>query len=190
MKIYLIRHGETLSGKKHLYLGATDEDLSLEGTESIRKNIQKNMYPKKDNMLLYASSLLRAKHTLTLIYGNASYSALSYFNEIDFGVFELHSYAELKDDAEYQRWISGDNETAICPKGESFCQMEERVIFAFKKYILEGSEDKLLCTHGGPIACIMDYLFPKENKNLYEWSPLYGEGYCIRMDKGLSYTLL
>lgn len=40
-------------------------------------------------------------------------------------------------------------------------------------------EDACIVTHGGVIAALMEHLFPKENKNRYEWQSKNGCGYII-----------
>ena len=97
------------------------------------------------------------------------------FREVDFGIFEMKSYEQLKDDPEYQRWLEGDNEANLPPEGESGIQMRQRVMEAFSRI----QEDTCLVTHGGVIAAIMHSVFPQEGKNRYQWQPAPGRGYCI-----------
>lgn len=97
------------------------------------------------------------------------------FREVDFGIFEMHSYEELKDTPDYQAWLTGDNEANVPPNGESGVQMTERVMKAFSGI----HEDTVLITHGGVIAAIMGHLFPNEGKNRYAWQPKNGCGYKI-----------
>ena len=87
----------------------------------------------------------------------------------------MHSYDQLKDTEEYQAWLTGDNEANIPPQGESGEQMKERVL----KALSEIKEDTCIITHGGVIASIMEYLFPNEGKNRYQWQPKPGRGYVI-----------
>ena len=47
--------------------------------------------------------------------------------------------------------------------------------------LLETGEDLLLVTHGGPIAVMMNMLFPEEGKNRWQWQPKNGEGYEITL---------
>ena len=97
------------------------------------------------------------------------------FREVDFGIFEMHSYEELKDTPDYQAWLTGDNEANVPPNGESGVQMKERVLQAFS----EIKEDTCIITHGGVIAAIMEHLFPDEGKNRYLWQPKNGRGYAV-----------
>ena len=55
----------------------------------------------------------------------------SRFREVDFGIFEMYGYEELKDTLEYQQWLTGDNEANVPPQGENGLQMKERVLTAF-----------------------------------------------------------
>lgn len=93
-----------------------------------------------------------------------------------FGIFEMHSYEELKDTPAYQAWLTGDNDANIPPNGESGVQMKACVLQAFS----EIREDTCIVTHGGVIAAIMEYLFPYENKSRYQWQPQNGRGYVIK----------
>ena len=117
----------------------------------------------------------RTNETLHILFGDVPYEVDPRFREVDFGIFEMHSYEELKDTPEYQNWLTGDNDANIPPQGESGLQMKDRVLAALS----EIKEDTCIITHGGVIAAIMEYLFPKENKNRYQWQPRPGEGYCI-----------
>ena len=90
----------------------------------------------------------------------------------------MHSYEELKERADYQLWISGDNDKNVPPEGESGEQMKIRVLDGLNE-LLEADQDTVLVTHGGVIAAIMEHLFPEENRNRYVWQPKPGHGYLI-----------
>jgi alpha-ribazole phosphatase len=109
------------------------------------------------------------------LFGDVAYEEDPRFREVDFGIFEMHSYEELKDTNEYRSWCKGDNETNIPPGGESGLQMKHRVLEAFS----EINEDTVVICHGGVIAAIMEHLFPEENKTRYDWQPKNGCGYII-----------
>ena len=175
MTVYLIRHGKTEANEKHLYCGSTDLPLSERG----RAELQNLHYDIRDVRFL-TSGMKRTDETLQILFGNVPYEVESRFREVDFGIFEMHSYEELKDTEKYQAWLTGDNETNVPPNGESGRQMKMRVLTA----LFEICEDSCVITHGGVIAAIMEYLFPNEDKNRYEWQPAPGCGYRI---KGMEY---
>ena len=170
MTIYLIRHGKTEANEKHLYCGSTDLPLSEAG----REELQDVRYEIK-NVRFLTSDMKRTNETLRILFGDVPYEVEPRFQEVDFGIFEMHSYEELKDTPEYQTWLTGDNEANIPPQGESGVQMKARVLEAFR----EIQEDTCIITHGGVIASIMEHLFPREGKNRYQWQPKPGCGYVL-----------
>ena len=173
MRVYLIRHGKTEANEKHLYCGSTDLPLSEVGKEELRK-----LHFDVKNVRFLTSGMKRTNETLEVLFGEVPFETDSRFREVDFGIFEMHSYEELKDSPAYQQWITGDNEANIPPNGESGFQMKQRVLEAFS----EIREDTVLITHGGVIAAVMQQLFPVENRNRYEWQPKNGCGYLISGD--------
>lgn len=174
MKLYLIRHGQTMANVKYIYCGSTDLPLSEEGIEKLKEF----HYSVPAGYRFLTSGMLRAEQTLQCLFGEKEHEADSRFRELNFGVFEMHSYEELKDRADYQAWISGDNEKNVPPMGESGEQMTQRVLEGLKE-LKEQQQDTVLISHGGVIAIIMSYLYPEENKNRFEWQPSPGCGYLI-----------
>ena len=165
MTIYLIRHGKTEANEKHIYCGSTDIPL----TDAGRKELE-NLHYDIENVHFLTSGMRRTDETLRILFGNVPFGTEPRFRELDFGIFEMHSYEELKDTAAYQTWLSGDNQSNIAPSGESGVQMQRRILEAFS----EIREDTCVVTHGGVIAVIMEYLFPEENKKRYQWQPKPG----------------
>ena len=170
MTIYLIRHGKTEANEKHLYCGSTDLPLSEAG----KAELQGLCYDIK-NVRFITSGMKRTNETLRILFGDAPFDTDPRFREVDFGIFEMRSYEELKNTPDYQVWLTGDNKSNVPPEGESGAQMKARVLAAFS----EIQEDTCIITHGGVIAAIMAHLFPEENKNLYQWQPKPGQGYVI-----------
>ena len=170
MRIYLIRHGKTAANEQHLYCGSTDLPLSPAG----RAELEKLRYDIK-NVRFLTSGMKRTNETLQILFGTVPFAVDRRFREVDFGIFEMKSYDQLKDTPEYQIWLTGDNEANIPPEGESGAQMRRRVLEAFP----EIREDTCLITHGGVIAAIMEHLFPEEHKSRYQWQPEGGCGYVL-----------
>ena len=170
MIIYLIRHGKTEANERHLYCGSTDLPLSNAGKAELR-----NLHYEIKNVRFLTSGMKRTNETLQILFGDVPFEVEPRFREVNFGIFEMRSYEDLKDTPPYQAWITGDNETNIPPQGESGAQMRARVLAAFS----EIREDTCIIAHGGVIAAIMEQMFPDENKNRYEWQPQPGHGYAI-----------
>ena len=170
MSIYLIRHGKTEANERRLYCGSTDLPLSEAGREEL-KALRYAITPKR----FVTSGMKRTDETLQILFGTVPFSAESRFREVDFGDFEMKSYEMLKDNPDYQAWISGDNEANVPPGGESGIQMTRRVLKAYA----ELPDGTALVTHGGVIAAIMANLFPNEGKHRYQWQPPNGHGYEV-----------
>ena len=178
MRLILIRHGRTEANERHLYCGSTDIGLSADGRAGLEDLKDCAVYPDVSGMRILTSGMKRCAETLAVLFGELPYGTEPDFREMDFGVFEMRSYEEMKEDPEYLEWIGGDNEANTAPGGESGKQMTERVIRGLMRLEEEG-KDVLLVTHGGVIAAVMAYLFPEENKNRYEWQPSCGCGYAV-----------
>ena len=171
MTIYLIRHGKTEANEKRLYCGSTDLSLSGKGREELAQ-----LYYDIENVRFLTSGMKRANETLKQLFGDVPYREDTRLREMDFGVFEMRSYEQLKDNAEYQTWCTGDNEANVPPGGESGNQMKQRVLEAYAQI----REDTCIITHGGVIAAIMEQLFPQEHKTRYAWQPKNGHGYILQ----------
>ena len=165
-QILLLRHGRTKANEEHLYCGSTDWPLSEEGRERLQQKRG-----------------VRTKETQEILFGEQKAAKEEpNLREMDFGDFEGKSYEMLKDDPDYQEWISGDNERKICPGGESGDQMKERALSALDRILQRDPAKRIvIVTHGGPIAAILQQLFPEKNLNRYEWQPECGEGYLLRI---------
>ena len=169
--LYLIRHGKTEANLQHRYCGSTDLPLSEIG----RRELSELHYGIED-VRFVISGMRRTEETLKLLFGDVEYETEPAFKEIDFGVFEMGCYEELKDREDYGPWLTGDNMRNVPPGGESGEQMTQRVLRALPQLL---DRDTVLITHGGVIAAIMDCLFPQEGKTRYEWQPVPGHGYAV-----------
>ena len=170
MTIYLIRHGKTEANEQHLYCGSSDLPLSEKGREELAE-----LHYEISNVRFLTSGMKRTDETLEILFGDVPHTVEPRFREVDFGIFEMHSYEQLKDVPAYQTWITGDNEANVPPQGESGARMKCRVLEALS----EVREDTCIVTHGGVIATIMAHLFPEEGKNRYQWQPQNGHGYRV-----------
>ena len=188
MKLVLIRHGATEANEKRLYCGKTDIGLSDKGIEQLKLLMSSVEYPAPGGIRILTSGMRRCEETLLTLYGNVEHEVDRRFSEMDLGIFEMHSYDELKEWPEYIEWISGDNESNIVPSGESGRLMKERVLEGLRDLISAG-KDAILITHGGVISAIMAYLYPEENKNRYEWQPASGSGYVLDIPEH-TYTVI
>ena len=149
MKIALIRHGTTEGNYKKRYIGSTDEPLA--DTKSLDLN-----YPTCD--IVVASSLKRCIETAEFIYPNKEVKICPDLSECNFGDFENKSYEELKDNADYIKWLKS-NGTLPFPNGEAHEDFKARSVSGFYSS-LEGNEKSVaFVIHGGTIMAIMQHIF-------------------------------
>ena len=191
-QLVLIRHGATKFNKAHAYCGATDQGLCSEGIAELKTLMQENTYPDINTYSLVTSDKKRTVQTAGILFPEQAPSVIieKDFSEMNFGIFECMTYMQLKDNPEYQKWISSDNQANVCPGGESGIELERRVLSALQKYSLR-FQRLAIVTHGGPIAIIMQHSFSDENKNRWEWQGNCGTGYHIDFSGGkASYTVI
>ena len=189
MKIVFLRHGQTQANVTYTYCGRTDMPLSDEGIRLLEEKRIAGGYPDITGLDVYTSCLSRTKQTLGILYGNVPYKEEPLFNEMDFGIFEGKSYDQLKDTPEYQKWISGDHMSNVCPGGESGNQMKKRVLRGVSKLLKKGKDALVVC-HGGVIAILFIHFFPDSGLGWYDIQPSNGEGYIFEFEggKAVSYT--
>lgn len=176
-RLILIRHGKTRANESRLYCGSTDLPLSDCGASELHP-----LELSLENPTFFTSGMLRTEQTARILFGNVPLIPLPQFREVDFGIFEMHSYEELKEDLAYQAWLSGDNMENTPPGGESGKAFIARVLTALPELECVPG-DCVLVTHGGVIAAIMGALFPTEQKSRYDWQPRPGCGYLISEDR-------
>ena len=180
--IYLIRHGKTEANEKNLYYGKTDLPLSDAGITELEDLKRFCRYPSRDNCDFYTSSLKRTAQTLEILYPSADYSVEPLLDEMNFGVFEMRHYDELKNDADFQTWITGDNMKNVCPGGESYEIHEKRSVEGFFEILKNAVQDVIIVCHGGTLMEVMSTLFPDEGDNRWYWSRQNGHGFAINFD--------
>ena len=187
-RIWLIRHGLTLANQRRLYCGKSDLPLLPEGEAALAALRAVGGYPDPAGKRVITSGMRRTNQTARLLLHAEGWEEQPAFREIDFGEFELHSYEELKDRADYQTWLTGDNEKNRCPHGESGREMKRRVLAAWEAAVRDG-RDAVIITHGGPIAALVEELFPAEGGNRYQRQPAPGRGWRILLEDGAPMAL-
>ena len=183
--IYLIRHGMTAANERRLYCGSSDLPLSDAGRRALEEKRGQARYPDAQGAKLISSGMRRCDETALLLFGREPDCRVDGLREINFGRFELHSYAELCADADYQAWITDESGCAAPPGGEAANAFEARVAAAIKG-VADGA---IVVCHGGVIAALMARWFPEEGKHIYAWQPDFGEGYAVSLSENDIYYI-
>lgn len=179
MKIYMIRHSMTPGNKRRAYIGATDEPLCKEGIELLKGRT----YPEVEKVV--ASPMKRCVQTSQCIYPDKEPYIIDKLKECDFGAFEGMTYEELKEDANYQEWISKEGKIPF-PRGEDQIEFRKRCVQGFDEAVAYFHSNNISCgamvVHGGTIMAILEaYARPKED--FYHWKVENGEGYLVEVDE-------
>ncbi|MDO4555471.1 MAG: alpha-ribazole phosphatase [Lachnospiraceae bacterium] len=185
MELYLVRHGETLWNRERKYYGHSDIGLTQDGiaqAQEIGRFTQKTVFDK-----VIVSPLLRAKETAKEL-TNQDYITDERLMEQNFGLFEGHTYEELKKEypKELDDWNS--NFTNYCiPEGESFSMVRERAD-SFLEDLKKESGKILLVAHKGTFGHILASLLhlPVEGY----WHFVFEQGTCSRIDWEDGYAIL
>lgn len=205
--IYLIRHGMTEGNQKRWYYGASDLPVSEEGRKALEEIAANNPYPIHDKFDFYTSGLSRTKETMNLLFGERESKAIKDFDEMNFGIFEKHSYDELEDDPEFKKWVFDETLDVKPPQGESRREFHDRVVrglnevFADHRARIEADpkDEKVasvLVTHGGVISSILLECFPDVEKTWWDLIPPPGSGYILELEtdeegtRAVSYKVL
>lgn len=182
MKLTLIRHGITEGNVKRLFYGAANISLAREGVDALTAMKESHVYPSADRY--YTSGMLRTEQTFAILYGDTPHTAVPALHEMDFGIFEMRPESELMQDPVFLKWgKEGDVEENVCPGGESFRQMDERVRAAIAPIVAAG-EDAVCVIHGGVTDSLMELFFPSEHYVRYYRAPEPGHGYQITFENG------
>ena len=156
----LIRHAKTDGNETGRFMGCrTDEPLSDNGRQEAGVIKEKIAEIAGDNFSLYVSPLIRAVETAQILFGTKELTEMSDLKELDFGIMDGHTHAELDGDPRYQAWIDSGGRDRI-PGGESMDDLIRRSMSGFEQVIRLTPEDNdiVIVCHGGNIMSVMSTL--------------------------------
>lgn len=179
VELYLIRHGKTPGNACGRYIGTTDEALSPEG----RQLLKRCHGPEVE--VVYASPLRRCVETAEILWPAIPRKPASKLRECDFGEFENKNYRELAGNPAYQKWVDSGG-TLPFPGGESGQAFRARCREGFLEALEEirrtGIRRAAFVVHGGTIMSILEaYAFPQ--KTFYDWQVKNGKGFRTWWDE-------
>ncbi|KQL38989.1 hypothetical protein AN960_11880 [Bacillus sp. FJAT-25509] len=180
MRIFLIRHTESIGNRQKVYAGMTDFDLTEKGLSQIRGVITKftKMIEPTSHYFLYSSPLRRCTLLSDAIGELIGESKIvdRRLQETNFGLFEGKTYTDLLNEVPevIEKW----NEDLIhfqIPNGESLKQCAERVN-TFCHDIRLKNEDVIVVSHGGIMKLLLLNLL---NLDLSHFWKFYTSNGCI-----------
>ena len=167
--VYLLRHGETDWNSEQRIQGNTDISLNVNGLNQARQAA--DYLSKFDIEAIYSSHLSRAYETASII---ATKLQKPHFRdkeltEVNRGRWEGSRWDDIK--IEYidylPKWLN-NLENIPAPGGESYGQVQVRVVRAYKRIISKHREDSniLIVSHGIAIKTLIAYVLGLSLNNL------------------------
>lgn len=163
VKLFLIRHGQTLWNKEGRYQGNRDIELTEEGIK--QAGFTAEYLSDVDFSNIYSSPLKRAMDTANIINKTNEKKDLKIIirenlKEMHFGKWEGMKFEQLGKEFhdEFQNWLRDPYN--YCPAGgESFKQVKKRATEEIENIIKESEDGSnvAVVTHGGIILSILVY---------------------------------
>ncbi|MBN2796794.1 MAG: histidine phosphatase family protein [Clostridia bacterium] len=168
MKVYLLRHGETVGNVKGTFAGNTDTPLTEFGIE--QGKLAYNKLKDVDIDVVISSPLSRAVDTANLVISHPLILD-ERLKEMHFGLFENMTYQEICEHYPDQI-ITWQNEGLYYtfPEGESVKSFYDRVIEGYLN-ILETHREKniLIVAHSGVIRSILAHEISEKFEHYWKY---------------------
>jgi alpha-ribazole phosphatase len=191
MRVYLIRHTESIGNQRKVYAGTTDFTLTEKGKVQIQDVLKQltKMINKASKTNLYSSPLLRCtllSDEIEALLG-VTKKVDDRLSETNFGLFEGKTYAELQTELpkEIEKWNQDFIHYQI-PNGESLKQSTIR-IDAFCQDIILKNEDVVVVSHGGMIKLILLNLLNLQIDHFWKFFTSNGSIIEIEYNDGFGY---
>ncbi len=180
--ILLIRHGATAGNLQRRYIGRTDEglcDVGVAQAEGLRRALaaRKNPLP----AALFISPMRRCRETAALVFPEMAPAVIDGLREMDFGILEGNTHAEMECDPRYRAWVASEGRNTI-PDGESRASFDARCVGAFLALHLAPSDDAAIVCHGGTVMALLSAL-GDSRRGYYDYQPKNAEAFVCEMDK-------
>ncbi|HHW62286.1 MAG TPA: alpha-ribazole phosphatase [Syntrophomonadaceae bacterium] len=163
MRMILLRHGQTDWNAWQKYQGQTDIPLNDIGRKQAAEAAH-YLKEYEEVQAIYCSDLIRAHETAAIIGQKLGREIIPdrRLREVDFGRWEGMSYSEVyaRYPQEFDAWFN-NTRRFIIPGGESFQQLQDRVLAAIEDIYQGPHETVLIVTHGGVIKAILDHIDEK-----------------------------
>ncbi|MBV9762825.1 MAG: histidine phosphatase family protein [Acidobacteriaceae bacterium] len=185
-RYWLIRHGEPAEETRGRCYGSLNVGLSDRGREQMRRVAEVARPGWFD--CVYSSPARRALESARILAAAAGCAVRTAgdLRELHFGDFEGLTYEEAaaRDPELYQRWMEAPTEARF-PNGESFREMQARVMGAFEAIRREHEgETVAIVSHGGVNRILLAWALGMPDEKLFRIAQRYGAVNLLRMVEG------
>lgn len=170
LKIYIVRHGETMWNKEGKMQGQLDSKLSEKGIEQAKKLSEKLKDINFEKV--YSSVSSRAVETARILVGEREYKIekSELIKEINMGIWQGMAKKEVLEkygDNNYRFWNAPHIYDHIINKGESFEELKKRAVRFIEEIVEKHNNGNiLLVSHGVTIKAILSSI---EKKTIEEF---------------------
>jgi len=168
VKVYLLRHGETLGNIEGRFSGVTDTPLSELGRDQSLRVKDKILGLDFDHVI--SSPLSRAIDTARLA-GQPPTAIEEGLREMDFGKFEGLTYQEIQDQypQDFDQWTL-EGRDFVFPEGESLPGFYRRIIGVYKDVLNRFKGERILVVaHSGVIRCILCHEISENEEHYWKY---------------------
>lgn len=150
MRLFLIRHGETVANSENRYLGHTDSPLTQLGLRQVEELAERLLF--KNLEVIFHSDLPRAMTTAMSLVSRISVPVYSdsRLRELSFGQIEGLNYTQAMETyaKDIRDWYD-DYEHKAPPGGETLTVMRNRVYEFLGELVEMSFRSVAIFTHGG-----------------------------------------
>lgn len=174
-RVWLIRHGEPCSESRGRCYGKLDLELSLEGRRQLQ--VVADKLSGEPIRVIYSSPRRRALEGAEILAERLRCPVITEerFREIDFGDFEGKLYGDIAREYPdiYRQWMEDPTEAQF-PNGESFAQMQARVLDASRElFVQHRGETIATVSHGGVNRVLLAAALGVSNANIFRFAQRY-----------------
>ncbi len=177
--IYLLRHGEIESDGTRRFIGRTDPPLSGQGRNQAR--FWRDVFSEKVFTGIFCSDLVRSTDTARIILENRTEKPqpLTDLREIDLGEWDGLTMAEVRE-LHPAAWRKRGEELATFrpPGGESFGDLQARVLRIFDRIAEKCMGDVLIVAHAGVNRVLLCRLLSMDLAHLFRLEQDYA---CLNL---------
>jgi alpha-ribazole phosphatase len=173
--LYLLRHGEIDWPETDCFIGQTDAPLSLRGrlqVEAWRSQLRNMEFG-----AVWSSDLKRATESAAIVFEGraAGIQTSKELREIQLGAWEGRPRRQVREEHP-DLWLArgGDLAGFRPPAGESFLDLQERVVRAIRRIAAETFSTACLVTHAGVIRSLICHCLQMPLENLFRIRLDYG----------------
>lgn len=184
MRLYLVRHGETIENLNGIIQGQAHGTLSAKGKEQIQRLAERLRNEEFD--CIYCSDLARAKDTAIAIHKHHQKVQLLFVKELrerDFGPYEGKRCEEMG-------LVRGKDWGHLPPEVESTAALRKRCE-AFIKAVYNSRPDGtiLFVSHGGTINALLSVIVSRSGEEI-DFIPLHNTSITIvEFDEDKKHTI-